>query len=39
MTSPYFKPKTFYVIRKQVLWDNKYIKRNGNCLIFHKFLY
>ena len=38
MISPYIKPNTFYDIRKQVLWGNKYIKRNGKCLIFHNWI-
>ena len=36
MTLPYIKPKTFYDIRNQVLWDNNYIKPNDKCIIFHK---
>ena len=38
MTSPYIKPNIFYDIRKQVLWGNKYIKRNGKCRIFHNWI-
>ena len=38
MISPYIQPNTFYDIRKQVLWGNKYIKRNGKCLIFHNWI-
>ena len=28
------KPKTFYDIRQQVIWGNKYIKLKGKCLVY-----
>jgi len=29
------KPKTFYDIRQQVIWGNKYIKLKGKCLVYN----
>ena len=28
------KPNTFYDIRQQVIWGNKYIKLKGMCLVY-----
>jgi hypothetical protein len=32
------EPKTYYDIRKQIIWGNQNIKLNGKCLVFHNFI-
>ena len=38
VNNPCKNPKSFYEIRKQVIWGNCFIKFKGKCLVYHSWL-